>query len=193
MGVHGLSGHMFNRSTWYKTIGFEEQWFHDQLAHEGLPDCGGAFVGICDARIADWIARRLETRHAYPIFLHWMTLNSHLPLVVPSEVSNGAPCDRTDSLVPDSPLCSWYQLVENVHRSVADLASAPLSRPTIFVVVGDHAPPFSDPAVHDRFSSSDVPYVILVPRQEHRIPTNMIAHNAAQPGFESSLRASQRP
>jgi hypothetical protein len=35
----------------------------------------------------------------------------------------------------------------------------------MFIVVGDHAPPFIDPALHNRFSTEQVPYLILVPRQ----------------------------
>ena len=56
IAVHGLSGHMFNRSVWYRTIGFRELWFHRQFRQQGLPDCSGAFVGTCDADIAtsDW-------------------------------------------------------------------------------------------------------------------------------------------
>jgi hypothetical protein len=46
---------------------------------QGLPDCFGAFFGTCDAAIADWIGRRLG-KHDDPYFVHWVTLNSHLPV-----------------------------------------------------------------------------------------------------------------
>jgi hypothetical protein len=62
-------------------------------------------------------------------------------------------------------VCSWYQLIANVHHSVADIAMSKLARPTVFVIVGDHAPPYSDPSLRDMFSQSVVPYVLLVPRQ----------------------------
>jgi hypothetical protein len=48
--------------------------------------------------------------------IHWMTLNSHLPVLVPAPLSDGAPCLAPFSLMPNSPLCSCYQLVARVHQ-----------------------------------------------------------------------------
>jgi phosphoglycerol transferase MdoB-like AlkP superfamily enzyme len=193
IGIHGMNGHMFDRSTWYSTIGFKERWFHEQLQQLGLPDCNGAFVGTCDADIAAWIGRRLSEDSSRPKFIHWMTLNSHLPVPVPLSLPNAAPCSATLGLQPDSPLCSWYQLVANVHRSVAQLALDPLGRPTVFVIVGDHAPPFGDPSLRDKFSQSDVPYVVLLPRAQHSPPRAMLAHNAVNPGSGRAQAPRQLP
>jgi hypothetical protein len=44
------------------------------------------------------------------------------------------------------------------------MATGKLARPTIFVVVGDHTPPFSDPEKIGRFVKRRVPYLILLPR-----------------------------
>jgi hypothetical protein len=193
IGVHGMSGHMFNRSTWYDTIGFQERWFHEQLQPQGLPDCTGAFIGTCDADIAAWIGRRLDEDSSRPKFIHWMTLNSHLPEPVPLHLPNGALCSAALGLQPDSPLCSWYQLVANVHRSVAQLALDPMGRPTVFVIVGDHAPPFGDSSLHNRFSQSNVPYVVLVPRSAHSQSKTLLAHNAANPVSGSAQPPRQMP
>ena len=119
---------MFDRTAWYKAIGFQERWFHDQFKQDGLSDCIGLFIGTCDADIAAWIGRRLKEPSPRPYFIHWMTLNSHLPVPVPSPLADGAPCSLALSLTPKSPLCSWYQLVANVHSSVALLATGPLAR-----------------------------------------------------------------
>lgn len=164
IALHGMDGQMFSRSTWYGRINFQEQWFRDRFRQEGLPDCVGAFVGTCDAAIAEWIGHRLERRDAHPDFLYWVTLNSHLPLPIPSALPGGASCSLTPLLSHESTLCSWYQLVLNVHDSVSRLAMTELARPTVFIIVGDHAPPFASPTLRSQFSSTDVPYVILVPR-----------------------------
>jgi len=179
IAIHGMSSHMYVRSVWYRTMGFQEQWFHEELQQQGLPDCNGAFVGTCDADIAAWVGRRLNRDSPRPKFIHWMTLNSHLPVPVPVALHDAAPCLADLGLEANSQLCSWYQLVANVHRSVAQLALDPLSRPTVFVIVGDHAPPFGDPALRDRFSQGEVPYVVLVPRAAHNPSKSQIAHNAA--------------
>jgi hypothetical protein len=66
----------------------------------------------------------------------------------------------------DNSVCSWYQLVLVVNKSVRQMALKPLSRATIFVIAGDHAPPFDRQEIRDEFSSTEVPYVILLPRAQ---------------------------
>ncbi|WP_263350856.1 sulfatase-like hydrolase/transferase [Acidicapsa acidisoli] len=164
VAIHGMWGEMFDRVKWYKTIGFQDMWFTDKFHQEDLPNCDGAFWGICDAAIAEWMGRRLEQHTPTPEFLYWVTLNSHLPVRVPSPLTSPASCSFTPSLAQQPSLCSWYQLIANVHHSVADMAMTNLARPTVIAIVGDHAPPFSDPSLRDQFSQAVVPYVLLVPR-----------------------------
>jgi hypothetical protein len=174
IAVHGMDGHLFNRTAWYRTIGFKEILFRDQLEQKGLPDCKGAFTGTCDASVAEWIGKRLDGKDPNPDFVYWMTLNSHLPVLVPSPLKTGASCNISTSLTQQPALCSWFQLVANVHRSVAALAMSTLGRTTVFAIVGDHAPPFSDPTLRSRFSPKVVPYILLVPRSsvDHHAPLN---------------------
>lgn len=164
IGLHGGNGSFFGRKNWYPAIGFREGWFNEQFRKQGLHDCDDAFVGTCDAEIATWIGRRLEGDNNPPEFIHWVTLNSHLPVPVPSPLPHPVPCVTVPFLFQDAPLCSWYQLVANVHQSVVRMATGKLARPTIFVVVGDHTPPFSDPEKIGRFVKRRVPYLILLPR-----------------------------
>jgi phosphoglycerol transferase MdoB-like AlkP superfamily enzyme len=187
LAVHGMNGNMFSRSDWYSRIGFQEQWFHNELMRQGLPDCLGAFFGTCDAAIADWIGRRLGG-HDDPYFVHWVTLNSHLPVPVPSLLQNGASCSLTPLLSRKPALCAWYQLVLNVHESVSRLSMTTFARPTVFVIVGDHAPPFTDPGLASQFSSTDVPYVLLVPRGDRESRTLV----AGVANFTLRMRASGR-
>jgi hypothetical protein len=165
VAIHGMDGHLFNRRNWYPTIGFQEALFRSQLRALGLPDCVGAFIGTCDAAIVDWIGTRLETSSS-PQFIYWMTLNSHLPVPNPPSLISPASCSFSSRLSGNPALCSWFQLEENVDRAVATLArtSSP-GRKTIFVLVGDHAPPFSDPGLRASFSPTDVPYIALIPTQ----------------------------
>jgi phosphoglycerol transferase MdoB-like AlkP superfamily enzyme len=193
IALHGMSGLMFNRLVWYRTIGFQEVWFQEEFEKHGLPNCAGAFPGTCDADIAAWIGRRLEEDTSRPKFIHWMTLNSHLPVPVPTDLRDAAPCTADIGLEPHTALCSWYQLIENVHRSVAHLATGSLGRPTVFVIVGDHAPPFGDPSLRDRFSQSDVPYVVLVPRDAQNPSKSLFAHNATNPASGSGRAPRQSP
>lgn len=187
IALHGMSGHMFSRQSWYRSIGFEEQWFGDSFRQRGLPDCVGAFVGTCDSAVADWLGRRLQTREAWPDFAYWVTLNSHLPLPVPSGLAQAASCTDAPLLSAQPAYCSWYQLVANVHDSVARLAASKLGRPTVFVIVGDHAPPFANPVLRAQFSGAEVPYVLLVPREQS--PTSPQEDRVANQPAGAGLRA----
>jgi phosphoglycerol transferase MdoB-like AlkP superfamily enzyme len=61
-------------------------------------------------------------------------------------------------------LCSWFRIVRAVHQSIEQVALRPNSRPTVFILVGDHAPPFGDAALAGQFSQTQVPFVMLTPK-----------------------------
>jgi phosphoglycerol transferase MdoB-like AlkP superfamily enzyme len=164
--VHGYSAMMFDRGEWYGRIGFDESWFRDRLQGQGLALCPGPFPGICDAAASAWIGDRLQREGDSPQFIYWVTLNSHLPVPIPNRVENAPSC-ADNAVTAGSPgICSWYQLEFNVHRSVSELALRPTARPTIFLIVGDHAPPFSSARSRAQFSDQVVPYVLLMPKRD---------------------------
>jgi Sulfatase len=164
MAVHGYSGRMFDRSEWYSKIGFNETWFREGLERSGLPICPGPFPGTCDAAASVWIGDQLHKNFDSPQFIYWVTLNSHLPVPISNMVASPPACEGTPATAESSTLCAWYQLEFNVHRSVAELAMRETARPTVFLVVGDHAPPFSSAKLRNQFSDQVVPYVLLVPK-----------------------------
>lgn len=51
-----------------------------------------------------------------------------------------------------------------VHENVAAAALDPSLPPTLFVVVGDHTPPFATRRKQGLFVPERVPYVVLAPR-----------------------------
>jgi hypothetical protein len=53
--------------------------------------------------------------------------------------------------------------VRAVHQSVQQAALGTTARPTVFILVGDHAPPFADSQLQADFSSTQVPYAMLTP------------------------------
>ena len=153
IAIHGFVGRMFNRL-----------YFASELRSLGFPSCPGAFPGTCDSAIAAWLPTLLESPPAnQPKFLYWVTLNSHLPTPARPALPEDGQCSQNPLLDESTPLCSWFRLVHAVHASVARAAIEPLPRPTIFVLVGDHAPPFSSPFLRSEFSSGEVPYLILAP------------------------------
>ena len=166
IAAHGNSGKLFRRIEWYSRIGFDEKWFREEFHKLHFPDCRGAFLGDCDAAIAQWIGTRISVPGKQPEFVHWVTLNSHLPLPAPSSTDE-LPCSAVGRVSADPSLCSWAQIIARVHRSMATVAMQNHPRQTIFVLVGDHAPPFGEPALRSLFAPGVVPYVVLIPRQSH--------------------------
>jgi hypothetical protein len=163
LAVHGFSGDFFDRKDWYPRLGFEDIWFHDRLHAAGLPDCPGPFPGTCDDAVAAWLGEKLQQPGDTPLFVHWVSLNSHLPVSGAYVIKLPRSCDVSSITRNDTAICTWYQLVSVVSQSVHDLALGPLGRPTIFVIVGDHAPPFANDFERGQFSPTEVPYVILLP------------------------------
>ena len=66
----------------------------------------------------------------------------------------------------DNSVCSGYQPVLVVNKSMRQMALKPLSRTSIFVIIGDPTPPFDRQEIRDEFSSTEAPYLILLPRAQ---------------------------
>jgi hypothetical protein len=183
LAVHGFTPGMFRRGEWYQRFGFEDSAFLPDLKRDGAAMCDGSFPGICDEDVAQWIGDWLLAHSdGRPDFVHWVTLNSHLPVPQVGKNLSLQQCaavgiDRQQSL------CSWFMLVFHVHQSVASLALRPGLRPTVFVIVGDHAPPFMRAATRNQFSQTRVPFVMLVPRS---IPLRALGSKPAQAAAISS-------
>jgi len=164
IAIHGYVGQMYNRNALYPNLGFDQEWFGPDLRTLGLPDCRGAFPGICDASIASWIGTSLlDEDQGKPRFIYWVTLNSHLPIPASPDLPDDGVCATQPALSNSPALCSWFRLVRAVHQAVQQAALGPSARPTVFLLVGDHAPPFGEPQLRDMFSSTQVPYVLLTP------------------------------
>ena len=180
LATHGFTPTMFNRKAWYRRFGFQQSAFLPELQRDGAAMCDGAFPGACDADVAHWIGNQLlAPRDASPMFVHWVTLNSHLPITQLAEGSSLEECAAV-GIDKEQGLCSWFMHVLIVQHSVAELALKPGLRPTIFVIVGDHAPPFLRTDLRSRFSQTSVPYVVLMPRSIE--PGEMAALRPTTPG-----------
>ncbi len=175
--IHGYAGKVFQREKWYRQLGFSRMWFRSELYQENLPECPGVYPGACDWAIAPWIGKRLLSETSgKPQFVYWVTLNSHIPVPEHPELPADRLCSSAPELQNSKALCSWFRIVHAVHASVVHLAIQQASQPTIFVVVGDHSPPFSQPRLREQFSQTVVPYVVLrPPRSLHSAPSQSAA------------------
>jgi len=169
VAIHGYVGQMFSRAAWYPKLGFDETWFGPDLKRAGLPNCVGAFPGICDEAIAAWIGRSLAAQdRTQPAFLYWVTLNSHVPEPAHPDLPDDGACPAHTALRSSPALCSWFRIVHGVHQAIEQVAIQQATganpRPTVFLLVGDHAPPFGDSTLARQFSATQVPFVMLTPK-----------------------------
>ena len=157
--VHGFTGVMYDRVVWYPKVGFQTSLFRRDLDAAGIPRCAGVFDGSCDIETAGFVGQMLARSEPGPIFIYWLTLDSHVP--VPSGFQ-----DRSipGILTTDSPLDSWMASVHRVNSVIAQVAARLQSRPTIFVVVGDHPPGFISAKRRAMFDSRSVPFFRLIPK-----------------------------
>lgn len=160
-GYHCYRGMMFRRAEWYPLIGFEEQRFLDSMPSSHM--CNGAFYGACDSDVASLLESRLVSKTASgaaPQFLHWVTLNSHLPVDIDRAPQHPCPI-RADRMV-----CAQLAYVSEVLASVEKLALDPGIGPTAIVIVGDHAPPYLSAEHRELFDRNRVPMIMLTPKDD---------------------------
>ncbi|ADV82101.1 sulfatase-like hydrolase/transferase [Terriglobus saanensis] len=157
--IHGYTGSMFHRSIWYRDFGFQKSVFLEQMKDTpGMHVCEGAFEGICDADIAQMIHKQLLASRKHPLFVHWMTLNSHLPVEEEGAPEYSCPTGYAEDV------CNQLGYVHVALESIAKIAADPTIPPTTFVIVGDHAPPYIEGEKRNLYDQANVPYLLLQPK-----------------------------
>lgn len=158
-GYHGFSGNMFDRNAWWLETGIAHGYFAQDLFQSGDRRCGGGFPGLCDA---DVISRALA--HAPPrSFTYILTLNSHLPLTpVPIPQDLQSICNHAGATEQTCLITATIGQALTALRLQLEAAQGVLP---LVVVVGDHAPPFSDLASRGEYNDHTVPAFVLKPRE----------------------------
>ncbi len=155
---------VFSRKEWIGKLGFDAALFHPELHAKGLPDCGEPFRGTCDDAIVRWIGEELVRHPTQRHFVSVTTLNSHLPIDADADTAAILKCGTNNALVTDEAACDLMSMVVKVERAVTDVALRQDLPQTEFLIVGDHAPPFTFKKRRALFSQTEVPFVHLMPR-----------------------------
>lgn len=156
-GMHGFHGDMFDRTSWWPRLGLQQNLFLDDFPKGRR--CGSAFPALCDDNLLRVMGDRLTAPRQ---FVYALTINSHLPLPVAQDEDGGLRCSALSPQLRDAP-CKLSQVVHSTLTAVASNALRNDIKPTQFVIVGDHSPPFLGSA-DQNFSVTKVPYIILTPR-----------------------------
>lgn len=157
IGIHGFSLRMFDRNDWWVKIGLQPwRWGGD------VPmNCNLAFPGVCDSAV---IERAMIQAQQPKRFIYALTLDTHLPLK--QQQSMPLPEDLrlacVASLTPPVP-CQLVHKLGDVLAQIESTLAASKATPYL-VVVGDHAPPFGEPANREVFAADRVPFFEIIPR-----------------------------
>lgn len=159
VGLHGFSDAMFDRALWWPLIGLQQSRFAKPLKQAGLPSCGGSFRGICDS---DMVHLAFQEAVVARSFVYLLTLNTHLPLEVVSLSDSELHVCGADQL--DADLCQLVAQTGRVLSAIGNEAAA-LAQAPLIVVIGDHAPPFTQIQLRKQFDQKYVPAYILRPQK----------------------------
>ena len=158
---HSFKGSMFQRTSWYPNVGFQEMRFGERMIGAGAGNCPGVFAGACDADVVPQIADTLKAADK-PQFLYWLTVNSHLPVIADARLKTEQ-CERFDAgLARDFPMsCRLFALFDETGRALAKELAAGDFPATDILIVGDHIPPFFDRHHREQFAGDRVPWILL--------------------------------
>lgn len=157
IGMHGFSGRMFDRVNWWPKIGLQTFIFGEAPEFRA-EKCGTVFRGGCDATL---LAAGVESL-APSRFVYLLTLNTHLPIDHPSQdIPTPSMCDSPKSNIE---VCDHVSVTTAVLRQLRQKLDT-LSVAPLVVVIGDHAPPFSNKLSRQAFLQGKVPVAVLIPKE----------------------------
>ena len=167
---HSFSGRMFDLTSWYPHVGFQEMRFGERLMADGAEICPGVFPGACDRDVPRQIGAALKEAKR-PQFLYWLTVNSHLPVLRNKRLKT-LDCARFDAALDASyPMtCRLLQLFDQTGAALAREISGADFPATDILIVGDHLPPFFDRYHRTQFAPDRVPWILLQRKSEPAPP-----------------------
>ncbi len=160
IALHGYSGRMFDRRSWWTRVGFEHLFFARELRSALQRTCGGVFQGVCDSDVAAHLPELVGSSDKSR-FIYWVTLNTHVP-VRPAEGTPRLGCDRGGPF-DHSEVCYMTEMWLDVLDAVAALALDQRLQPVDVLVVGDHAPPLWSRRARGLFRPGEVTWFRLSP------------------------------
>jgi hypothetical protein len=166
IGIHGNTERFYRRHIIWPVLGVQEMYFSEQFAKLSMPLCGSdIFRGVCDTTINTWLLNNMNRQPERKEFYYWVTLNTHLPLVeIHDEGYRNFAGKWIEQGITENILQIAYQH-KLLFQDLANKLGKPGSPKAHILLVGDHAPPFIDPADRKMYDPKLVPYIELMPNQ----------------------------
>jgi len=165
VAFHGFLPYFYQRPVWYATVGFREMHFLGDTIFHTSRLCGVSFRGVCDEDALAAVSRRLrKDTGSGKVFLYLVTLGTHLPVDEAMASSTPRSCAGTPSTSADVQVCALALKVGQLLATVAQVAADDAVRDALWIVVGDHPPPFLGGAGKRLYAQDQVPFVALLPK-----------------------------
>jgi phosphoglycerol transferase MdoB-like AlkP superfamily enzyme len=168
LAIHGYTKNIFGRDIWYPAIGFDRMIFLEDLINKpNYHRCGSILRGSCDHELALLVREELLTAASEErLFIYWLTLNAHLPIVNYRVDQLALDCDQLIQKPNGNDLCGLLKILLLTQLKIADIARAPNLEPTRFIIVGDHPPHFASVEKRGLFIKDRVPFIELLRKKE---------------------------
>lgn len=155
--LHSASAQMYNRASWYPSIGFSKTFFLDTPL-KNVSKCY-SFPGFCDIDLLEPVGDILKNNEK--IFFYWMTLNSHIPYDSRDlKNKNKNLCDNLN--ISSTDRCVHFQLIKEFLDGVSEKFGKKEFKGLEIILVGDHPPPFIKRSIREYFlPEKGVPYLHL--------------------------------
>ena len=166
VSYHGYARWFYERPAWYPRVGLQRSHFQEDLS-EGAPEdavCGVLLRGLCDTWIEPRVRNEVLNAGTQAKFVYWVTLSSHLPVDFDVANKSAFDCAGTQVLKDHEESCGLARIHNQLYVGIAKMALDPALPPTRFLLVGDHAPPFTMLAERALYSEDRVPFIQLVPK-----------------------------
>ena len=162
IGIHGNTGLFYRRHIIWPVLGVQEMYFSEEFSKLSMSLCGSdIFRGICDTAINTWLLNNMNLQPERKEFYYWVTLNTHLPLVeIHDEGYRNFAGKWKEQGLGEHILQMAYQH-RLLFKDLAEKLGRPGSPKVHMLLVGDHAPPFIDPADRKWYDAQLVPYIEL--------------------------------
>lgn len=135
IALHGGTGSMYDRYSWYPKAGFSQF-----IAAEQLTDKPRCQHGVCDSALFDVVAKSFIQHNGDKIFFYWLTLSSHISYPQQDIFNHRLQCDKY-GLPSETSLCRNFSLQTQFFDDLAELITLPEMKGVEVIVVGDHSPP----------------------------------------------------
>lgn len=166
IGIHNSSRFVLDRNEWWPLLNLDEIHFLQDMTekynYKNFCDGGKGYTAICEEDVLGKVIPDFMSKDKKN-FVYFLTVQSHTPIDEKDPITPGFQkiCDETEVLKGSKTACRIYDIQNNVFESTISLAKRLKNQSNIFILVGDHTPPFFKNNLASKFRQDVIPMIII--------------------------------